>query len=398
MHTNLLPRPVLTLFAGLLGLLSLSISHAAYADWYESSGSAPIVNNDVAAARAEAVTNALRQSLDFSGGRVASVEQVVDGVLTGDFFEWSAEGSIEQAEIVRERIRGDRIEVTIRANIRQDEEHCPAASFRKAVTLVPFEFNRPEQARDGDLWELERAASERFAQLLAQNSNSLFLEHRIDRKIGVVAMRAANNDQQLASFARRVGKETDAQYVLAAVFDDISTEQRGRNYTFWTPAKQNRNMALTLYVLDGASGDLITRANVRGQTVWGFDYNESVDVYSQRFWDSAYGNLLQERMQDLVYGIDERLSCEEPRGQVVAVTDNQVTVNLGANHGVEAGQTLHIYHRGNFIDDQGIYREQWVLSPYRLSIAVVARSSALTQVAGDEVGGNIQVNDRVVVR
>lgn len=384
------------LFSALLTLLSLALP--AQAEWYESTGSAPIVNNDVKTARSEAVTSALRQSLDFSGGRVASVEQVVDGVLTGDFFEWSAEGSIEQAEIVRERIRDDRIEVTIRANIRQDEEHCPAASFRKGVSIVPFELARSEQARHGALWELERAASQRFAEMLAQHSNTLFLEHRIERKVGLTDMRTANNDQAMAGFARRIGKETDAQYVMAAVFDDISTEQRGTNYTFWTPAEQNRNMALTLYVFEASSGDLITRANVRGQTVWDFDYNEEVDPFGQRFWSSAYGNLIQERMQDLVYGVDERLSCEEPQGQVIAVSGNQVTVNLGANHGVGEGQNLHIYHRGNFIDDQGIYREQWVLSPYRLTVAQVERSSALTRVADDEVGSNIQVNDRVVVR
>lgn len=380
-------------------LLSTSLwAGSVHSDWYESTGSASVRNQTVEQARARAIENALRQSLDFSGGRISSVEHVVDGVLAGSFFEWSTEGAIEHAELVRERRNGDRIEVTVRANIRQVQGQCPAANFRKGVTVVPFEFAQPEQARLGEIWELERSASAQFSQLLGQYSQTLFLEHRIDRKVGLADMRAANNDQAMISFARRVGKETDAQYVVAGVFDDISASQAGRNYTFWTPANQNRALALTLYLFDGASGELLTRAQARDAAPWGFKYNESVDAHSQYFWQSAYGNVLNHALQDMVTGFEDKLACEEPRGQVVQVAGNEITVNLGENHGVSAGQTLHIYHRGNFVDDQNIYREQWILSSYQLEIIQTERSSALAHVVDNQGGTNIQVNDRVVVR
>ena len=377
---------------------SLLWSAPILANWYEATGSAPILGGNVERARTLAVENALRQSLDFAGGRIASVEHVVDGVLKGSHFEWSSEGAIEQAQLVRERRRGERVEVTVRSFIRQHLEQCAAANFRKGVAVVPFEIGQPEQARMGKVWELERAASNRFAELLGQHSQALFLEHQVARKVGLAQMRGANNEQQMAGFARRVGNETDAQYVMAGVFEDISGEQRGRNFTFWSPARQNRNLGLTLYLFDGTSGELLTRASIRDQAPWNFNYHEEVDTHSQRFWQSDYGQSLEQAMRDLVYGMDEKLACEEPRGRVIQVIGDLITVNLGAKHGVSAGQTLHIYHRGNFTDAQGVYREQWVLSPYQLEIQQVERSSATARVTGEQPGGNIQRNDRVVVR
>ena len=323
---------------------------------------------------------------------------MVNGVLKGSHFEWSSGGAIEQAQLVRERRRGERVEVTVRTFIRQHLDQCAAANFRKGVAVVPFEIGQPEQARMGKVWELERAASNRFAELLGQHSQALFLEHQVARKVGLAQMRGANNEQQMAGFARRVGNETDAQYIMAGVFEDISGEQRGRNFTFWSPARQNRNLGLTLYLFDGTSGELLTRASIRDQAPWNFNYHDEVDTHSQRFWQSDYGQSLEQAMRDLVYGMDEKLACEEPRGRVIQVIGDLITVNLGAKHGVSAGQTLHIYHRGNFTDAQGVYREQWVLSPYQLQVQQVERSSATARVTGEQPGGNIQRNDRVVVR
>lgn len=389
---------LLSLCSWLLVLAAVSAFAPAHANWYESTGSAPIIGQNEAKARARAVEDALRQSLDFAGGRVTSVEHVVDGVLKGSHFEWSADGAIEQAHMVSERRSGDRLQVTVRANIRQTHGRCAAADFRKGVTVVPFELARSEQARHGELWELERAASQRFAELLGRHSQSLFLEHRIERKVGLAGMRGAANEQQMAGFARHIGKDTDAQYVVGAIFDDISTVQAGRNVTFWTHPDYNRNIGLTLLLFDTASGELLSRASLREQAPWQFDYQESVDPFSQQFWQSLYGDTLERSMRDLVRGIDDQLACEEPRGQVVQVNGNDITVNLGTKHGLQQGQRLHIYHRGSFWDDQGIYREQWVLSPYQLDVTQVERSSAQGRVSDNQVGSNIQVNDRVTVR
>lgn len=388
----------LCLWSCLVMISAASLFTPAKADWYESTASAPVIGGNADRARARAVESALRQSLDFAGGRINSVEHVVDGVLKGSYFEWSTDGVIEQAHLVRERRRGEQIEVTVRAHIRQTEAQCAAANFRKGVTVVPFELARSEHARAGNIWDIEQAAAQRFGELLGQHSHTLFLEHRIERKIGLAGLRGANNEQQMAGFARRVGKETDAQYVMAGIFEDISTEQRGRNLTFWTPAAENRNLSLTLMLFDSASGELLTRAAVRDQVPWTFDYNESVDTHSQQFWRSAYGDAIERAMTDLVRGMDEKLACEEPRGQIVRVSGRDITVNLGDKHGLQEGQSLYIYHRGNFVDDQGTYREQWVLSPYQLELVQVNQSSALARVSNEQPGGNIQVNDRVVVR
>ncbi|MGX5913363.1 flagellar assembly protein T N-terminal domain-containing protein [Aliidiomarina sp. Khilg15.8] len=380
-------------------LLLLTVSVSAQAEWYESKGWAPIINNDTESARARAAEMALRQSLDFAGGSVHSVEEVVDGVLTGQQMQWRTQGAVEHAELVRERTNGQRLELTLRAFIRQQSDECTAASMRKSVAIVPFELAPADQARAGHLWDLGEAASKRFAQMLSQRSRVLTLEHSLQRKVGFTRLLASDNTQEMASFARHVGIENDAQYVIAGVFEDISTVDRSSlNLTFWTHPKQDRNLALTLYLFDASSGELITRAGVRETLAWDFDFNQSVDAHSQEFWNSDYGQVLAQRLQDTTHGFDDKLRCEPVRARVVAVQGEDIQINLGERHGLSTEHELQLYHRGNFTDAQGIYREQWVLSPYALQVVQVARGSARTRVTGDETGTNIQVNDRVVVR
>lgn len=380
-------------------LLSALFSLPVSAEWYESKGWAPIINNNVDQARARAVESALRQSLDFAGGSVHSVEEVVDGVLTGQRMQWQTQGAIEHAELVRERVNGQRIEVTLRANIRQNQDQCAAANFRKGLVVVPFELKQSEQARYGDVWELGNASSQRFSRLIGQHSRQFTLEHSGGRKIGFADMLQQNTPQQLGQFARRVALENDSQYVIAGVFDDISTEPRSNtNWTFWSQPKENRNLGLTLYLFDGASGELITRAGIQEHQHWDFDYNEKVDVHSQRFWRSEYGVVLAQRLQDIVHGFDDKLRCQPLKGRVVDVSNENIHINLGSRNGIESGQELSLYHRGNFFDSQGNYREQWVVSPYQLEVTTVELRSAITRVKGEETGTNIQQHDRVVIR
>lgn len=380
-------------------LLLLTVSLNAQAEWYESKGWAPIINNDTDAARARAAEMALRQSLDFAGGSVESVEEVVDGVLTGQQMQWRTQGAVEHAELVRERTSGQRLELTLRAFIRKQSNECSAASMRKSIAVVPFELAQSDQARAGHLWELGDAASDRFADLISQRSGVLTLAHNLQRKVGFTRMLAADDDQEVASFARHVGLENDAQYVVAGVFDDISTQDRSSlNLTFWSQPKQDRNLALTLYLFDASSGELITRAGTRDTLAWNFAYGETVDAHQQTFWNSDYGQVLNQRLQDMTHGFDDKLRCEPVRAKVTAVQGEDIHINLGDAQGLSTEHELQLYHRGNFTDAQGIYREQWVLSPYSLDVVQVERSSARARVSGDETGTNIQVNDRVVVR
>jgi hypothetical protein len=380
-------------------LLLLTVSVGAQAEWYESKGWAPIINNDTETARARAAAMALRQSLDFAGGTVESVEEVVDGVLTGQQMQWRTQGAVEHAELVRERTNGQRLELTIRAFIRQQSDQCSAASMRKSVAVVPFELAHADQARAGQLWDLGEASSGRFADAISKRSRVLTLSHLLQRKVGFTRLIGADNDQETARLARHIGLENDAQYVIAGVFDDISTQDRSAvNLTFWTPPKQDRNLALTLYLFDTSSGELVTRAGVRETLPWNFNFGETVDAHSQNFWDSDYGQVLGQRLQDMTHGLGDQLRCEPVRARVVAVNGEDIQINLGDRHGLTTEHELQLYHRGNFTDAQGIYREQWVLSPYSLQVVQVARSSARTRVTGDESGTNIQVNDRVVVR
>ncbi|MCC5855633.1 MAG: flagellar assembly protein T N-terminal domain-containing protein [Idiomarina sp.] len=382
----------------LLGFFLIPVSALASGDWYETRGWAPVINGDVERARARAIENALRQGLDLAGGSVHSVEEVVDGVLTGQRMQWRTTGAIEHAELVRERTSGQRHEVTLRTLIRPNVSSCAGADFKPSVVIAPFEVKYREHTTTGDIHKIDEASAFRFSRLVGQHSRNLFVQHLLTGPQGFERLVRANDSSQISQFARRVAHEHNGQFVVAGIFHDLSAEPRYRNNVlFWRHPPLDRQFELSLYLMDGYSGDLLTTASVREHARWDFRFNENVDVNSERFWRSEFGLQLQERMRDLVYGLDERLQCQQLKGSVVRADGQSIHINIGERNRLEAGARLQVLHRGGFFDAMGHYREQWVVNPVELEVQDVFATTAVARPMQGELLNGVQERDVVIV-
>ncbi|WP_113908278.1 flagellar assembly protein T N-terminal domain-containing protein [Aliidiomarina celeris] len=382
-----------------LAVLAVALCPPAHAaDWYETKGWAPIINNDVDAARARAMESALRQSLDLAGGSVTSVEDVVNGVITGQHIQWQSQGAIEHVELVRERINGQRIEITVRALVRPNVQSCSANDYKSGLVIAPFEVKHRDHLQHGQIHDMPAASSFRFTRLLGQHSQRLFIQHQLQGPQGFLAKYERNDTPALGEYARRVAREHNSQYVVAGVFNDLSAApQNGVNLAFWRHPNYDRSYELTLFLFDGISGELKTRASVAGKSPWNFHYTEQVNVSSEQFWQSDFGTRLETSMRDLVRGLDETLGCEPLRGQVVAAQGEQVTINLGSKHQLQVGAELQVMHRGGFYDELGRYREQWQLNPAAFVVTEVFANSSRLQARDSTPIAGVQARDLVVI-
>lgn len=381
-------------------LVALALASTVQAaDWYETRGWAPIINGNVDAARERAIENALRQGLDLAGGSVQSVEEVVDGVITGQRMQWRSNGAIEHAELVRERTNGQRHEVTLRTLIRPNVSACESMAYKPAVVLAPFEVAHPEHLLHGDIRDIGRASSFRFSRLLSQHAQSVQVAQLIATPQGVGRYINANKKLELAEFTRRIAREYNSQYVMAGVFHDLSaTPVGGAQLLFWRHPAHNRQFELSLYLLDGYSGELITTASVSGLSSWSYPYNAQVDVTSEAFWRNDFGQQLETSMRDLVYGIDQKLQCQALKGLVIRTENNQIYSNLGERNLIMPGTKAQLLHRGGFLDELGQYREQWVLNPAELEVTQVYGSSSVLRATNGEALVGIQERDLIIIQ
>jgi len=375
--------------------LVLVFAVTAEARVVEAQGSARIVNGDTDAARKRAIENALQQALLMTGSSISSVQSIVDGVLSTNQTQVSATGDVERVNIIREEVRGDRMFVVLQAEIWNRDNSCQADNYKVALTVVPFELSNREHGAFGQVWSLGKVAADRLTREIASRSDRIFVSHTLSRNTGLNDALNQLNLEQLGMMAREIGMANDSQYVVFGLFDDLSMVEIERGWGY-LDSDYRRNYALTLYLLNASSGELLTRARVNDIEAWTYDRNEAVDVAANEFWDKPFGAALMTGIEDLAAGVRDQLRCKPTRGRVVWQQDNQIQFNLGEQHGVRVGDQLKVVHPSNFVDNEGLYRQKWQVSEFTVEVTQVQHNTAVAELNGDGILTNVQVNDWVI--
>ena len=375
--------------------LVLVFAVTAEARVVEAQGSARIVNGDTDAARKRAIENALQQALLMTGSSISSVQSIVDGVLSTNQTQVSATGDVERVNIIREEVRGDRMFVVLQAEIWNRDNSCQADNYKVALTVVPFELSNREHGAFGQVWSLGKVAADRLTREIASRSDRIFVSHTLSRNTGLNDALNQLNLEHLGVMAREIGMANDSQYVVFGLFDDLSMVEIERGWGY-LDSDYRRNYALTLYLLNASSGELLTRARVNDIEAWTYDRNEAVDVAANEFWDKPFGAALMTGIEDLAAGVRDQLRCKPTRGRVVWQQDNQIQFNLGEQHGVRVGDQLKVVHPSNFVDNEGLYRQKWQVSEFTVEVTQVQHNTAVAELNGDGILTNVQVNDWVI--
>jgi hypothetical protein len=375
--------------------LVLVFAVTAEARVVEAQGSARIVNGDTDEARERAIKSALQQALLISGSSISSVQSIVNGVLSTNQTQVSATGDVERVNIIREEVRGDRMFVVLQAEIWNRDNSCQADNYKVALTVVPFELSNREHGAFGQVWSLGKVTAEHFTREITGRSQRIFVNHTLSRNTGLNDALNQLNLEQLGMMAREIGMANDSQYVVFGLFNDLSMVEIERGWGY-LDSDYRRNYALTLYLLNASSGELLTRARVNDIEAWTYDRNEAVDVAANEFWDKPFGAALMTGIEDLAAGVRDQLRCKPTRGRVVWQQNNQIQFNLGEQHGVRVGDQLKVVHPSNFVDNEGLYRQKWQVSEFTVEVTQVQHNTAVAELNGDGILTNVQVNDWVI--
>ena len=371
----------------LVSLLLLS-SHVNAA-WFTATGQSVVINDDKDNARKAATEEAIKQALLFAGASVRSVTQMTNGLLTDDHLEIRASGEVNTIQLIDEVYEDGVVTVSIRADIFSQDAKCAGADYTKKLSTTYFPIRFAAQASDGQVHKLGKAVSIKMQDLIDKLAPSITVSH-----IEPYVFDWQNTN--VSTQAKALANKSNTQYVITAVIDDISV-QRFASSAF-NPFKEDeaiRNFNFTLSLVDGATGQTKYQQSYQSSAPWGFDFTQSIDVASEGFWRSQYGQSVQKMMQKSITDLEEYAICQPTMGRILAVANNQLQINLGQSHQVQAGDQLTLFNVKQISDTFGQQYSQFVIHPTRLVVRQVFSDTATVEALDRSLLGDVQPNDYV---
>lgn len=387
---NHLLAPARRAFACLV--LCLAGCGQLHAAWFEAQGQAVIIDGDKQAAKHQATKEALRQAMLFAGASVQSVQTLANGLVQNDQLTLTAQGEVNAVELIDETWHNDYVTVRLRADVFPKPQSCEAASFAKNLATTQFLLAQPRQAQDGQIHGLSAVLPARLQHILDQHTATTSLTAISDY---VVDWRRARVQDQAPTLAR----QTDTQFVLAATVTDVSIQRPdSAGWAFWQSNTATRQFALQLAVYDGMHGGQLLNQRYTLTAPWQFDKFAQVDVHSEAFWRSAYGEAVDAELRRAAHDVAAALACQPATGRVLQVSNQQAQISLGRAQGLQVGDELYLYQTKQVYSGSGDTYLQYSLYPGKVTVTAAYANSATVSPSDDGLLLNIQPNDFVAKR
>jgi len=381
----------------LVVFICLSGSFPANSQWYETQGHARTDDTSIELARTKAMENALKKALLVSGASVSSIQQVVNGLLTQDKISIRASGSVDSIELVDEVHTDNLITVTIRADIFPQEKKCFAVNFKKSLLITRSHLLNREQANIGAIYLIDKAVMGRLSAQLNQESTVTRTSSILNNKTEFSRLNNSLASDEISQLTQSLSESTDSQYILFSEITNLSfNEQATNSWSFWQQGIYKRNFAINFYLYNGLNGELVWQDNYQNSAPWTFTKRIKVDVNGNTFWQSDYGLMVQHIINRAIKDIDENIMCEPSRGKIIQVKGNQVTINLGRDHGLKMGDEFSLLHLTHFTSNSGKQYAGFNVSPYKVKVTKLTRQTAVATTPDGRLFGNIQVDDLAV--
>lgn len=362
----------------------------AHAMWYEAKGQAIILNGDKEAAKREAIEEALKQAMLFSGASVNSVQQLTNGLLENEELTIRSNGEVEQIEIIDERYNGEIFTVSIRADIFPATRTCNAGNDKKLFATTYFLIPNRQQLTEGNIRHFDEAVTNKFAKLMSETTDNLRLAYIAPHTAKFKSEYTEQNVRSLAQYG-------NSQFAIIGTIDDLSIDRQPASvFIPWSDDKVDRYFAITLEVFDGINGGRLFTKSYNTHAEWTFDRFEQIDEHSNYFWQSIYGRKTQDLLLDAIQDIKESIACQPTTGRVINVAGDIISISLGRDNGIEENDELMLYQAKEVMDNKGKKFLQYSLYPGTFVVENTYANSSTIIHKQTGLIANIQENDFVV--
>ena len=381
----------------LVFIVSFLSCFSVSSQWYETQGHARTNDISVELARTKAVENALKKALLVSGASVSSVQQVVNGLLTQDQISIRASGSVNSIELIDEIHSESLITVTIRADIFPQEKKCFAVDFKKSLLITRSHLLQREQANIGEIYPIDKAVMRKLAVQFNQQSTFTKTSSILNNKTEFARLNDSLASDEISQLTQSLSDSTNSQYIMFSEITNISFDNKATNsWLFWQQGVYPRNFAINFYLYNGFNGELVWQQGYQKSAPWTFTKRVKVDVNGSVFWQSDYGMMVENILDQVIKDIDQNIMCDPSRGKIIQVKGNQVTINIGRDHGLKIGDEFSLLHLSHFTSNSGKSYAGFNVSPYKVKVTKLTRKTATAITPDGRLFGNIQVDDLAV--
>ena len=338
-----------------LAFLFICAAAPASAKWYTAEGTAPI-RGDVAEARSAAIDNALRNILLEQGASYTLRETYENGVLQSNKMTMNAQSSVRKVQVLSEQRTSRAVTVSVKAWIDEGtlEKKCPTALVHTTILPIAFRFLDQQASQSAaDITDLPGELDQMLFGPIVTNPNFTVRDVFNANFNFSARLNTANKlkRENISALAKRL----DSQYIIVGTLNSVSLSKVGSNPLTQLMFAPTRTISFTVNVYDATTGTAVFQKSYSGEADWTFSGGEYVDLRSERFIQSSYGQRMRELANQAANEIMTKLECIPPTARVIDVLDDDFVINLGAEDGIREGMIFDLYRNSTILNGSSDY-------------------------------------------
>ncbi|WP_102794620.1 flagellar assembly protein T N-terminal domain-containing protein [Bowmanella denitrificans] len=321
-------------------LYPLSVYVNAQVHWIYGEAAVAVKDAPLDKVRVQAIKNAVADAAFQSGAMISAEEVLLNGVLVGSSVSIKANGEVNRVEVIDEELDNGLLTVWVKVDM-QNHDRCDVPRLGPSVLVSQFGLDDMKQAVFGGIQELGAHVSKRIEQQLQRENPKTRTQILPQRFANASELAWAFTEEQIEK-ATLLSRSYGYQYLIFGSIRDISLFSRKRKTWLSEDVQTQRNFTLRVYVLDVFNQSIVVDDSYHTSASWEFDLYSPVDLNSGLFWQSAYGRSVLNTLNSVVQDVKATLNCRQTLAQVVAVTSEEVIINIGARQGVRSGELFSL--------------------------------------------------------
>lgn len=300
-------------------------------------GSAPIIEGDVAQARALATRRAAARAAEAHAATVSAHTTISSG-LALEAAQLSASACTRDIRQLDERISDDQLTVTLQLTV-ASAGGCGATcqrSLMNRLVVTGFAFEFPEQLLPSEMQRIERLTANELARALLP-SRRVLAGHAGTRFPYISARRAPEpalrSDSVETPFAT-LAREHRAQYVVSGVYRDFALSGGS-----WA---QTRTMEIEAFVHDGVTGAVLASRRFATTAQGAVVITPQPTIGSPAFYAGDLGRAWGRLLKDIASWVEQQTACLPFVARVVRTEGDLIHLDAGADARLNPGDTLDL--------------------------------------------------------
>jgi curli biogenesis system outer membrane secretion channel CsgG len=253
-----------------------------------------------------------------------------------------------------------------------------SATPKKRVSVMDFDYGTVQRWWDGN-WDIGKGISDLLVdRLLSEGSYSIIERRKLD--LILAEQNFSTSERADSSSAARIGKVLGVNAIILGSVTQFGTEKKDFNAAGigggrgglgggrMGTREGKASVGITARIIDINTGEVLASSTGRGQSSrsglllgglvigsGGFGAG-SVNMNSREFRETILGEATYAAVNDLarqltLFSHKVPSSSQEIHGLVADVSGSSVILNVGRDHGLEAGTTLHVLRVARTVKD-----------------------------------------------